>query len=159
MSRSTEKRLTVILGAGASHDCIDREKTAHDDKYHSPLVRDLFGTSRKFATILGKYPGAEALSDEIRTEIARGKTLETVLRVLSYSAEVKRECDLVTPLAPSVRLQDQSERFEPVVFELMVNSSRTASHSRTPRSEAGSCAPSPSPPGTRRPPPASPPSA
>ena len=46
-----------------------------------------------------------------------------------------------------------------LVVEVMVNSSRTASPSRTPRSEAGSSAPSPSPPGTRRPPPASPPSA
>ncbi len=75
--------LTVILGAGASFDCIKKGVTDFNQDYKPPLVKDLFEFRPSFNAILRKYPRAEALSEEIRTKLAAGTGLETLLRQLS----------------------------------------------------------------------------
>ena len=71
-----ERRLTVILGAGSSHDCAGTGST-RDKGYTPPLTPHLF--DEVYGTILSKYPGAQALSDEIRTRVLRKEGLEAVL--------------------------------------------------------------------------------
>ncbi len=75
--------LAVILGAGASFDCVEEGITDYDDQYKPPLVGELFAFRRSFNAILRKYPNAEALSDEIRKKVGSGTSLEAILRQLS----------------------------------------------------------------------------
>jgi hypothetical protein len=72
--------LTVLIGAGASFDCFDGATGNADSNYRPPLVNDLFKYRPAFDAILNKYPGARALSDDIRTKVEAGNPLEEVLR-------------------------------------------------------------------------------
>ena len=76
------KILTIVIGAGASHDCVDdaRNRDLHPQEFRPPLVRHLFNRGRGTDPILHAYPGAEALADQIRSTVSRGENLETFLR-------------------------------------------------------------------------------
>ena len=86
-----DRQLTVILGAGSSHDCLGTGAEANDKCYYPPLVKDLFDP--QYARWLSHYPLAETLSDEIRTKVLRGQNLETVLRSFAQenNIDVKRQ--------------------------------------------------------------------
>jgi len=75
--------LTVILGAGASFDCTQERITDFSQDYWPPLVNELFAFRLSFNKILRKYPRAEALSEEIRTKLEAGVSLEALLRQLA----------------------------------------------------------------------------
>ncbi len=103
----SERSLLVVLGAGASYDCValkpdsnesDPDVTRVNPEYRPPLTKDLFSSRPKFSEILGKYPLATALSEEIRSMLRepneeQNVTLEQVLRELgnSRSLETKRQ--------------------------------------------------------------------
>src|SRR5690554_5800495 len=57
----------VILGAGASYDCINRfhDKDHDAHKWRPPLGNDIFGARVNFREIYDKYPGALSLSHSI----------------------------------------------------------------------------------------------
>lgn len=61
--------LTVIVGAGASYDCVADGATDYDGSWRPPLTSNLFDLRPGFSEILQKYPRAVALSDEIRAWI------------------------------------------------------------------------------------------
>ena len=77
-----QKRLTVILGAGSSYDCVTPNVAEHNTDYRPPLTEELFAFRRSFNAILRKYPKAEALSDRIRTRLTARDSLEDLLRSL-----------------------------------------------------------------------------
>ncbi len=80
MSRSLNS-LTVLTGAGASHDCAWSEIAELAPEYQPPLTNQLFEPRGSFNAILHNYPGAEALSDEIRTKLMdRDASLESILK-------------------------------------------------------------------------------
>src|SRR5229473_7913679 len=99
MNESRSRSLTVVVGAGASHDSIANEPddtppqnrmTAIDPKYKPPLTKDLFTPQPAFNEILNMYPLASGLSEHIRTRLRRKKDggaqgLEQVLRELASS--------------------------------------------------------------------------
>jgi hypothetical protein len=60
------RRLVVIIGAGASHDCTSDPAKRRKDR-RPPLVKDLFG--KNFDYLMGRYPLAQAAADEIRQAI------------------------------------------------------------------------------------------
>lgn len=66
----------VILGAGASYDCINRfhDRPGYHDahKWRPPLGNDIFGARENFREIYDKYPGAKSLSHSINS----GKDIE-----------------------------------------------------------------------------------
>ncbi len=86
METRTSNRLTIILGAGASHDCADRNTAAEvNEKYRTPLARDIF--SPNFDDILSHYPTVTARLDELRTRLAENGNFEEIFRGLLDSAE------------------------------------------------------------------------
>lgn len=63
MSDMTERRLAVILGAGASHNCGDVDTVSRiNDEYRPPLAKDIF--ARRFDGILNRFPTITARLDE-----------------------------------------------------------------------------------------------
>jgi hypothetical protein len=77
MDTRAPKRLTVILGAGASHDCIPHGTIPANPLLRPPLARDVF--AHCFQEILGHYPHVEARSDEIRSKLHQGQNIEKIL--------------------------------------------------------------------------------
>jgi hypothetical protein len=89
MAKASLNRLTIILGAGASHDCADRDTAAHiDEAYCPPLAKEIF--AHQFDGILSRYPTVTALLDELRTKLAKGGNFEEIFRGLLESAERHR---------------------------------------------------------------------
>jgi hypothetical protein len=86
MPEGESKRLTVIVGAGASYDCGDSETAAMiNEAYRPPLAKDILG--RQFDGILNRYPAVTARLDELRTKLANGGDFEEIFRGLLESAE------------------------------------------------------------------------
>jgi hypothetical protein len=81
------KRLTVILGAGASYDCTSNGVTPIDYDYRPPLTSGIFEGRRPFQRILEKYPKARTLASTIAVRVNQGEPLEAVLRGLRDSQE------------------------------------------------------------------------
>jgi hypothetical protein len=75
--------LTVVIGAGASYECVSEGRTEIRVDYRPPLTSELFSARPSFNAILRKYPRVEALSDEIRAKLSSGTPLETLLRLFS----------------------------------------------------------------------------
>lgn len=82
--------LTVLIGAGASFDCVDREVTSVAPHCRPPLVDDLFRSDDAFNPVLRAYPGAESLSDDIRVARRAGVPLEQILRRLAAEESLER---------------------------------------------------------------------
>ena len=76
-------KLTVILGAGASHDCAGKE-TQVNGRWRPPLAKELFAP--RFDQILSHYPKVQARLDEIRTRLDQGENVEGILRDLYNAA-------------------------------------------------------------------------
>lgn len=59
-------KLTIIVGAGASHD-VANEGTHKEDKWRPPLAAELFRINKRevFEPLLREYPGAAALVDRL----------------------------------------------------------------------------------------------
>src|SRR5213592_520388 len=74
------ERLVILLGAGASYDCVDTERNLVEPGWRPPLVNQLFDARSTFDEILNRYPGARALADQIRTALQQQKPLEELLR-------------------------------------------------------------------------------
>ena len=72
--------LTIVIGAGASYDCVSQGRSDIDLDYRPPLTNDIFASRRSFNGVLHKYQKVEALTDEIRTKLARGLSIEQLLR-------------------------------------------------------------------------------
>jgi hypothetical protein len=81
------KRLTVILGAGASYDCISTGLPRIDEEYRPPLTSGIFEGRTPFQTILEKYPKARTLASIIGVRVKSGEALEAVLSDLRHSEE------------------------------------------------------------------------
>ncbi|NQV13589.1 MAG: SIR2 family protein [Parcubacteria group bacterium] len=75
--------LTIVIGAGASHDCVNENITNVASGYKPPLVGDLFENRPSFSSILSRFPRAAGLSDEIRTKMSEDISIETILREFS----------------------------------------------------------------------------
>src|SRR5712691_8236736 len=100
MNSPPSKSLAVVIGAGASFDCVSNEPnttrpenrvTTVDPDYKPHLTKDLFAPQLAFNKILDKYPLVSSLSEEIRARIRKSKTgqpqgLEQILKELAASA-------------------------------------------------------------------------
>lgn len=80
------KRLAVILGAGASYDCVGEATSFVNWDYRPPLTDQLFEPRSVFSSILEHYPGALALASLLRGASNRGG-LEGELRKLASSSQ------------------------------------------------------------------------
>jgi SIR2-like domain len=90
VSNTTKKRLTIILGAGASYGCGDGALAAQvNSLLRPPLVQDLFGP--QFDALLARYPGLTARLDELRNDLRNNANFEEVFRGLLESAERHRK--------------------------------------------------------------------
>lgn len=76
-------KLTVILGAGASHDC-GVHGQEEDSNCPPPLAKDLFAPV--YDPTLSWYPRLAARTDEVRTRLAADENMEDILRDLYESA-------------------------------------------------------------------------
>jgi hypothetical protein len=102
MNETGSSSLAVVIGAGASYDCIANEPdevlphnriTVVNPNYRPPLTKDLFAPQPAFNEILDRYPMVSGLSEEIRVRLRRGQdsqdgkseTLEQILRKLATS--------------------------------------------------------------------------
>jgi hypothetical protein len=81
------KRLTVILGAGASCDSVSIPVSATNNKYKPPLTNRIFEGRPEFQSILDRYPKARALASTIAVRINQGVPLEAMLRTFRDSKE------------------------------------------------------------------------
>ena len=84
INRLGAELLTVIVGAGGSHDCAPKWVNPTNPGLQPPLASDIFAV--RFQNILEHYPRVEAHSDEIRSQLDRGRNLESLLRDLLDSA-------------------------------------------------------------------------
>jgi hypothetical protein len=128
------RNLAVILGAGSSYDCVTGNVTDVDTDYRPPLTRDLFAFRASFNTILRKYPKAEALSDEIRTQVAAGTSVETLLRSLEGNPNefVKRQYYAI-PLYLQELLGEVSAHYVragPTKFDTLVRALESSSYDK-----------------------------
>ncbi len=83
-SSSMPKRLTIILGAGASHSLNPDPKALDSQGLRPPLARDIFRGNAEFRRILNKYPLAENLASDIDRRIRQNKDgvgLEQILKI------------------------------------------------------------------------------
>jgi hypothetical protein len=86
VDNSASRRLTVILGAGASYDCADPKTAASvNGQYRPPLAKGIFDA--RFDKILEHYPKVERRLDELRTRLADSDNFEQVFRDLLDSAK------------------------------------------------------------------------
>jgi len=84
------KTLAVIIGAGASKDCVAQGSiSAVDENVRPPLTKDLFEFRPSFNAILSKYPKVEALSEEIRVRLRSGEGLERVLKEINSRPDLQ----------------------------------------------------------------------
>jgi hypothetical protein len=86
--RSGNRMLLVVVGAGASHDCMVNEEP---NQWKPPLTKDVFDLTRAgYGAFALKYPAAASVIDEVATELAdRGDatTLERELAKLVTEAD------------------------------------------------------------------------
>ncbi len=88
--RGVARQLIVILGAGASYDCVsDRDNVRLAKPYMPPLVEGLFDD--RYHQILDKYALAQAVAAEVRPKLAQGS--EAALRLEDYLREKLRQSD------------------------------------------------------------------
>jgi hypothetical protein len=102
MNETQSSSLTVVIGAGASYDCIAHQPndfppqfkiTQVDPKYRPPLTQDLFTPQPAFNEILNMYPLVAGLSEDIRARLRKKKnrdaeSLEQILRQLTASQRI-----------------------------------------------------------------------
>lgn len=84
------KKLTIILGAGASHSLNPDPKALDNQGFRPPLASDIFRGNREFRAILNKYPLAEILASDIDRKIRQNKEgvgLEQILK--DYESNLK----------------------------------------------------------------------
>ncbi len=84
------KKLTIILGAGASHSLNPDPKALDNQGYRPPLAADIFRGNAEFRRILNKYPLAEVLASDIDRKIRQNKEgvgLEQILK--EYESSLK----------------------------------------------------------------------
>lgn len=77
------KKLTIILGAGASHSLNPDSKSLDNQGFRPPLAKDIFKGNSEFRRILNKYPLAEVLASDIDRRIRQNKDgvgLEQILK-------------------------------------------------------------------------------
>lgn len=81
--------LTIVVGVGASYDCVEKDNADFDPDWQPPLVKDIFQFRKKtFNEVLKKYSKAETLSDEIRSKLQSGRmSIESLLRQYSSEAD------------------------------------------------------------------------
>jgi len=85
-----DKMLAVIVGAGASKDCVAEGAIAEfDTNWRPPLTAELFEPRTPFNRILNKYPKASAVSEIIRTRIRNKENLEDILKDLMSSGNLQ----------------------------------------------------------------------
>jgi hypothetical protein len=90
---SDDRFLAVIVGAGASFDCVTDSDVS--PLWRPPLAKALFeNRSPTFTEILAQYPGAENLADQIRSGLANQINLETILRRFSESPNTRTRRDI-----------------------------------------------------------------
>lgn len=85
------RTLTVVVGAGASHNCVDDNTNRFRSDLTPPVVQDLFENNDRFNEILRQYPKAEALSATIRSRVRRKEPLESVLKDLAAADDLLRK--------------------------------------------------------------------
>jgi len=85
MDKGPCKRLSVILGAGASHDCVPYGVSPANPTLRPPLAKDVFGIV--FDEILNHYPRVQGRSDEVRRRLQNGENVEGILKDLLDCAE------------------------------------------------------------------------
>ena len=118
-----EHRLTVVVGAGASRSCAGAGAELNQ-RYTPPLTQGLFEAIPPFAAILDKYPGAMALSDEIRTR-TRDQSVEDVLQSIAELQDIETQRQYwQVPLYLQELLGDVSANFivhGPTKFDRLVS--------------------------------------
>ncbi len=80
------KRLCVILGAGASYDCVGEPTSLVNWDYRPPLTEQIFEPRGVFSPIFEHYPQALALASLLRGA-SRRDGLEAELRNLADSPQ------------------------------------------------------------------------
>ena len=83
------KKITVILGAGASHDVHGQGSALKSGgKFRPPLAKELFDIDERneFAPYLAKYPGAAHLAQTLGARVSGGEVaVEDLLRQMAES--------------------------------------------------------------------------
>lgn len=72
-------KLTIILGAGASHSINTDQKPLDRQGYRPPLTSDIFQGRGEYGPILNKYPLVQVIASEIEWRLGQ-EGLEQVLR-------------------------------------------------------------------------------
>lgn len=81
--------LTVVFGAGASHDSINPHLSPVDDASRPPLASALFGHRADFGTVIDTFPSCRGIVGRLRSTFLRKPDayLEDELEVLQAKAE------------------------------------------------------------------------
>lgn len=93
-----DRTLVVIIGAGASYDCVDpNDYVVRGLK--PPLTKELFDNRQAFLDALDNYPGARNVSAKLVASVTGGKPIEVAIREGMESANrVIRKCYDEVPL-------------------------------------------------------------
>jgi len=125
------KKLTIILGAGASHSQNIDPEPLDRQEFRPPLTQGIFSRSRSFGAILHKYPLAETIASDINRRLKQnkpGEGLEQILR--SYEERLSKGEDsaitrqfLQVPLYLNELFGEVSQHFthKPDEYNTLVN--------------------------------------
>ncbi len=124
------RKLTVILGAGASAGINSGRTTLTSPQFKSPLTKELFNQSPSFATVLNKYPQAQQLSNVILRQLNKNPnlSLEQVFkfysdRLLGGENSIITKQFLQIPLYLNDLLGEVSQHYttNPYEYSVLVN--------------------------------------
>src|ERR1700682_1514700 len=117
MNETGSNSLVVVIGAGASYDCIANQSdevplnnriTVVDSDYRPPLTMDLFAPRPAFNEILDNYPLVSGLSEDIRVRLRKGQESE--------SGKSERLEQILRELAASQRFQTRKHVWEAPLY-------------------------------------------
>lgn len=91
--------LTVVFGAGASYDSVDRERVSTpfdspNNQYQPPLANGLFSDRPPFNNIVARYPAVAPLVRHLRGVVPETRSVEDELERISEQAETSKRQDL-----------------------------------------------------------------
>ena len=86
-----DRKLTIVLGAGASKDVFNGNRSEPDGRWKPPLANDLFALDKRagFEHIIQDYPGAQIIASLVKPRLDRGtENLEEILLKLAQESKL-----------------------------------------------------------------------
>ena len=79
----------IILGAGASYDCVQETRSETGNHFRPPLTKDIF--HKNFEDIINKHSEVKNLASSILSRLKEGENFESILTSIKNKAEKNQD--------------------------------------------------------------------